>query len=243
MSAETDAAVLGIILAAYFIRGITGFGSGLIAVPLLAHFMPLQAVVPLVLILDFSASLVLSRYTRAQVRWDEIGPLLPTSLIGILAGVSLLVNLPREPLLTGLGVFVLFFALRYLFNIHGERRISRLWALPAGFAGGLISALFGTGGPPYVIYLSHRTTDKSALRASFSGLFMLDGALRILAFLATGLLASDLLPSIALSLPVMAAGLFFGNKAHLGISDQQTLSLIGALLLVSGASLLWKVWG
>jgi uncharacterized membrane protein YfcA len=243
MSAETYVAVVGVILAAYFIRGITGFGSGLIAVPLLAHFLPLQTVVPLVLILDFSASLVLSRYTRAQVRWDEIGPLLPTSLIGILAGVTLLVNLPREPLLTGLAVFVLFFALRYLFNIHGERRISRLWALPAGFAGGLISALFGTGGPPYVIYLSHRTTDRSALRASFSGLFMLDGALRIVAFLATGLLASGLLTSIALSIPVMAAGLYFGNKVHLGISNQQTLSLIGALLLVSGASLLWKVWG
>jgi hypothetical protein len=243
MSAETYVAALGIILAAYLIRGITGFGSGLIAVPLLAHFLPLQSVVPLVLVLDFSASLVLSQYTRAQVRWDEIRPLLPTSLIGIVAGVSLLVNLPREPLLTSLAVFVLFFALRYLFNIHGERRISRLWALPAGFAGGLISALFGTGGPPYVIYLSHRTTERSALRATFSGLFMLDGALRILAFLGTGLLTSDLLPSIALSIPVMAAGLYFGNKVHLGISNRQTLSLIGALLLVSGGSLLWEVWG
>ena len=243
MGAEAYVAALGIILAAYFIRGITGFGSGLIAVPLLAHFLPLQTVVPLVLVLDFSASLLLSRHTRAQVRWDEIRPLLPTTLIGILAGVSLLVNLPREPLLTGLAVFVLFFALRYLFNIHGERRISRLWALPAGFTGGLTSALFGTGGPPYVIYLSHRTREKSALRATFSGLFMLDGALRIVTFLATGLLASDLLPCIALSLPVMAAGLYFGNKAHLGISNRQTLTLIGALLLVSGASLLWKVWG
>ena len=145
--------------------------------------------------------------------------------------------------MTALAVFVLFFALRYLFNIHGERPVSRLWALPAGFTGGLISALFGTGGPPYVIYLSHRTTERSALRATFSGLFMLDGALRIVAFLATGLLASDLLPSIALSIPVMAAGLYFGNKVHLGISNRQTLSLIGALLLFSGASLLWKVWG
>ena len=129
MSAETYVAVVGVILAAYFIRGITGFGSGLIAVPLLAHFMPLQTVVPLVLILDFSASLVLSRYTRAQVRWNEIGPLLPTSLIGILAGVSLLVNLPREPLLTGLGVFVLFFALRYLFlGVIGSRQMPA-WVL------------------------------------------------------------------------------------------------------------------
>jgi len=243
MSPETYMAALGIILAAYFIRGITGFGSGLIAVPLLALVMPLQTVVPLVLVLDFSASLVLSRHTRAHVRWDEIRPLLPTTLVGILAGVSLLVTLPREPLLTSLAVFVLIFALRYLLDIHGEQRISRWWALPAGFAGGLISALFGTGGPPYVIYLSHRTRDKSALRATFSGLFMLDGALRIVAFLAAGLLSAQLLPSIALSLPVMAAGLYFGNKAHLGISNQQTLRLIGALLLVSGASLLWKVWG
>jgi len=242
MGAETYAAALGIILAAYFIRGITGFGSGLIAVPMLALVMPLQVVVPLVLVLDFSASLVLSRHTRAHVRWDEIRPLLPTTLIGILAGVSLLVTLPREPLLTGLALFVLVFALRYLFNIHGERHISRWWALPAGFAGGLISALFGTGGPPYVIYLSHRTRDKSALRATFSGLFMLDGALRILTFFAAGLLSRELMPHIALSLPLMATGLYLGNKAHLGISSQQTLKLIGALLLVSGVSLLWKVW-
>jgi hypothetical protein len=212
------------------------------AVPLLAHFLSLQSAVPLVLILDFSASLALSRHTRAHVRWDEIRPLLPTTLLGILAGVSLLVNLPREPLLTGLAVFVLFFALRYLFNIHGEQRLSRLWALPAGFAGGLISALFGTGGPPYVIYLSHRMREKSELRATFSGLFMLDGALRILTFLFAGLLAKELLPSIALSLPVMALGLYLGNKAHVGISNRHTLALIGVLLLVSGVSLLWKVW-
>lgn len=242
MSAETYLPALAIILAAYFIRGITGFGSGLIAVPLLALLMPLQTVVPLVLVLDFSASLVLSRHTRAHVRWEEVGPLLPTTLIGILAGVSLLVTLPREPLLTALALFVLVFALRYLFNIHGEKRISRWWAMPAGFAGGLISALFGTGGPPYVVYLSHRTRDKAALRATFSGLFMLDGALRILTFAAGGLLSRQLLPSIAVSLPVMAAGLYFGNKAHLGISNEQSLKLIGGLLLISGCSLLWKVW-
>jgi uncharacterized membrane protein YfcA len=67
---ETFAPALAIILGAYFIRGITGFGSGLIAVPLLALILPLQTVVPLVLVLDLCASLIMSHRARAHVcRW------------------------------------------------------------------------------------------------------------------------------------------------------------------------------
>jgi len=240
---DTYLALSAIVLASYFIRGITGFGSGLIAVPLLAHFLPLQTAVPLVLILDFSASLLLSSHARAHVNWKEILILFPTTVIGIVVGVTLLVNLPREPLLLGLAIFVMLFGVRYLFNIHGERTISRLWAAPAGLSGGLIGALFGTGGPPYVIYLSHRLPDKSELRATLSGLFMLDGALRIIAFIVSGLLLQKrLVTEIGLAMPIMAAGLYLGHKVHLRIGKRALLALIGALLLVSGGSLLWKVW-
>jgi len=233
-----------ILLLAYFLRGITGFGSGLIAIPLLAHFLPLTFVVPLLLVLDFVASIVLSRHMHLQVRWDEIRFLLPSSIVGILMGTFLLVNLPREPLLVALGLFVIFFGLRYLFNVHGEKPISRWWSLPTGLSGGLIGALFGTGGPPYVVYLSHRLHDKTQLRGTLSGLFMLDGALRVVTFLFFGLLLQDeMLSSLLLALPLMALGLYLGNKVHLGISRQQQLAVIGGLLLLSGGSLLWKAWG
>jgi uncharacterized membrane protein YfcA len=243
MTLATLAITLAIILMAYFIRGITGFGSGLIAVPLLAHFLPLQFVVPLCLMLDFSASLVLSRHGRRQVRWNEIRPLLPFTVVGIVAGAVLLLKLPREPLLTSLGLFVMLFGLRYVFNIHGDRIVSRLWAMPAGLLGGMIGALFGTGGPPYVIYLTHRLRDKSELRATFSGLFLLEGALRILTFIAAGLLLqAQLLTTILLAAPFMAAGLYLGNKVHIGISSRQLILLIGLLLVISGGSLLWRAW-
>jgi uncharacterized membrane protein YfcA len=243
MTFATLAVTLAIILMAYFIRGITGFGSGLIAVPLLAHFLPLQFVVPLCLMLDFSASLVLSRHGRRQVRWDEIRPLLPFTVVGIMLGALLLLNLPREPLLASLGLFVMLFGLRYVFNIHGERIVSRLWAMPAGLLGGMIGALFGTGGPPYVIYLTHRLRDKSELRATFSGLFLLEGALRILTFIVAGLLLqAQLFATILLAIPVMAGGLYLGNKVHVGIGNRQLILLIGVLLIVSGASLLWRAW-
>ncbi|TCV82988.1 sulfite exporter TauE/SafE family protein [Sulfurirhabdus autotrophica] len=243
MNWETLAPAFVIIFTAYFIRGITGFGSGLIAVPLLAHLFPLQFVVPFVLVLDFIGSVVLSTGTRNQASWHELKILLPVGLIGVVLGVSLLISLPKEPLLGGLGLFVLAFGIRNVLNIHGSKIISRWWGIPAGLTGGTVSALFGTGGPPYVIYLSHRLQDKSVMRATTSVLFMIEGGARVVAFMIAGLfLQTNIALAILSAIPVMAIGLYLGNKTHIGISQQQILKLIGLLLVVSGSSLLWKAW-
>lgn len=243
MTNETFLAAFFVLLLAYFLRGITGFGSGLIAIPLLAHFLPLTFVVPMVLVLDLVASIVLSTHARLQVRWDEIRSLLPTSVVGIVIGSFMLISLPREPLLMGLGLFVIFFGLRYVFNVHSEKPISRWWAVPTGLSGGLIGALFGTGGPPFVVYLSHRLHDKTQLRGTLSGLFLLDGAFRFVTFLSLGLLIqTDMFSALLLGLPIMGIGLYLGNKVHLGITHRQQLAIIGGLLLLSGGSLLWKAW-
>jgi uncharacterized membrane protein YfcA len=215
-----------IILAAYFIRGISGFGSGLVSVPLLAHFLPLTFVVPMILVTDFLASLVLSTHTRQHARWDELKPLMPFSILGVLIGTTLLVKLPEAPLLATLGLFILLFGARNVLNLHGTRIVSRRWAMPAGLTGGAIGALFGTGGPPYVIYLNHRLHDKAELRATFTGL----------------LLNTALLLSILAALPLVALGLFLGNRVHIGLSPLQMQRLIGIILLVSGTSLLWRAW-
>jgi uncharacterized membrane protein YfcA len=243
MTSETYLAAFLILLLAYFLRGITGFGSGLIAIPLLAHILPLTFVVPMVLVLDFVASIVLSSRKHMQVRWDEIRPLLPTSIVGIVIGSFMLISLPREPLLVSLGLFVIFFGLRYVFNIHGDKPISRWWSVPTGLSGGLIGALFGTGGPPYVVYFSHRLHDKTQLRGTLSGLFLLDGAFRVITFLSLGLLLqADMFTALLMGLPVAGIGLYLGNKVHLGITHRQQLAVIGGLLLVSGGSLLWKAF-
>ncbi|MGD8590683.1 MAG: sulfite exporter TauE/SafE family protein, partial [Chromatiales bacterium] len=151
-----------ILFIAYFIRGISGFGSGLVAIPLLAHLLPLQFVVPWVLLLDFTASLALGgrRQDRRAINWREISWLMPTTLLGILIGAALLVNLPKSPLLIGLGIFVGVFGLRSLLFVHGDRKVSLWWSLPTGLLGGIVGAMFGTGGPPYVIYLSRRIQNK-----------------------------------------------------------------------------------
>lgn len=234
--------VLFIILSAYFIRGITGFGSGLIAVPLLALSHPLQFAVPLVLALDFTASFILGGLNTKKASWPEIRVLLPYGLIGACLGAYALFNLPSAPVLVTLGVFTMFFGLRNVFGIQPRGLISRAWALPTGIVGGSAGALFGTSGPPYIIYLTHRLKDKSEVRATFSWLFVIDGGFRLSLFLFAGLLLEPKLQlAYAFGLVPMAIGLYSGNKVHLDITSEAMLKLVGVLLVVSGAMLFLKV--
>ena len=235
------AAATAIVVLAYFIRGIAGFGSGLIAVPLLALFLPLTFVVPLILLLDLTASLVMGGLDLQRVQWREVGMLIPFSLIGVIVGTQLLVNLPLTPMLLILAAFILVFAIRSLLNLKGEKPVSAWWAIPASFTGGTVGGLFGTGGPPYVIYLNHRIQNKTLLRATFSALFFIEGAVRIATFFIAGLLMAQTVWWNALfALPLMLGALWLGGHVHTGLTQAHMTRLIGVLLLLASVSLTLK---
>lgn len=243
MTAETMIYAGLIVWFAYVVYGLTGFGSGLVAVPMLAHFIPLQFVVPYILVLNVTASLAMlgKQDFRRQANWRELMPLMPFGVAGMIAGTLMLLSLPTDVLLLGLGVFVLIFGIRNLLGFSGDGLVSKGWAAPAGFAGGMAGALFNTSGPPYVIYLTHRLRDKSQLRSTFSALILMESGLRLVVFLVAGLmLQEDLLLSLLLALPLMWFGLYVGNRIHLGISQAHMNKLLGTLLAVSGTSLILR---
>jgi uncharacterized protein len=234
--------VLCILMSAYFIRGITGFGSGLISVPLLALSQPLQFAIPLVLALDFTASVVLGSTNSKKANWGEIKILLPAGMIGACFGAFALLNLPTQPVLVALGAFTMFFGFRNIFGLRPVGLLSRVWAIPAGLAGGGAGALFGVGSPPYIIYLTRRLVDKGEVRATFSWLIAIDGGFRLGLFLIAGLLLEPKLQiAYALGLIPMALGLYIGNKVHLDITSEGRLKVVGALLVLSGSMLFLKV--
>jgi len=234
-----------VLLAAYVLRAVTGFGSALVAVPLLAFWLPLTLVVPWIVAFDVLAALILTTTSlmRAKDRvlwWEILRLLLPASL-GSFLGIKLLIQVPQEAALCGLGLLVILFGGRILLHLQAQRRISAWWSLPAGGLGGAIGALFAIGGPPFVIYLSHRTQDKGALRATLSVLFLLEGAARMIFFAASGLLfQADLPQAMLLGLPVMLCGLYAGNQIHLRLSPTQVIRLMGLLLILVGATLVWR---
>lgn len=233
--------MFGVVLVAYFVRGLTGFGSGLIAIPVLALFEPLTFVVPVIMSLDFIASFVIGGVDRSKTDWLEVRTLLPFGLLGALFGTYVLVNFPTNPVLVALACFTMFFGARNALGVQPQGAISRLWAIPAGVVGSGAGALFGTSAPPYIMYLTHRLPDKTAARATFSWLFLIDGGFRLVLFALAGLLLRvEALTAIAAGLIPMAIGLFVGNHVHLRISREVLLRFVGGFLVISGATLLTR---
>ncbi len=228
-----------VLFGAYTVRGIAGFGSGLIAIPLLALSFPLTLVVPLVVLLDFLGSAGQGFRNRAQVSWRDLAPLLPFTVAGVLAALFLLDALDATLLRRALGVFVLAYGIWQLSPLPAIRT-TRLSAVPYGVLGGLVGTLFGTGGPFYVIYLSMRGLDKVALRASFAAWFIIDGTMRLTGYAVFGFLDRDTLLKAALSLPFAALGLFMGGRIHTNLSQDTFRRIISVLLLISGCGLLLK---
>lgn len=232
----TVAAIIGF---AFFVRGVSGFGSATIAIPLLVHVIPLKLAVPLLLILDFVSTLATLRLDRDMIDKREIRWLLPFGVTGVIAGVMLLVRLPPAILLGTLGCVIVFFGIRTLINPQGDAPVSRLWGIPAGLVGGLFGGMFGSGAAtPYMIYLTHRLRDKRRVRATFTGFAFFDYGFRLVTFTATGLLLDAALGVLlAIGLPAMAIGQYIGNRIHHRISNAQALRVIGVLLVVGGLSL------
>ena len=158
---------IGVVLLGYTVLGLTGFGSALVVVPLLAWKWPLPAVVALTLLMDVPASAFHSGLNWRQVQWRELRRLLPGLVLGTLAGLWLVQHMnSRWPLLL-LGVYVAVVGLNALRPKASEvSSAAPVWAWPVGVAIGLVEMLFGTAGPVVVAWLSRRLPDVQQMRAS-----------------------------------------------------------------------------
>ena len=240
---ETLIAVPLIGLLAYIILGISGFGSALVTIPLLVHFLPLQSVVPLVVTVDFLATVSTGVRFREHVEVTELKLLIPAVIVGVLSGVTLLAMLPKHAALLLLGVFVTGYGLYRLMTKPSTRPVSRWWGIPTGVVGGLIGGLFGVGGPIYATYMAARIPDPAKMRATLSAVFSFSTGLRLTVYAISGLLLQfEVWWAFLLLFPAMPVGLAIGHRLHARLTREQVGRFISVLLVVSGISLLWKAF-
>jgi len=229
------AAVALAIVTAYLMFGATGFGASIVSVPIVAHILPLTFVVPMITALDCGAVATATLRQWRHVDWPEFRRLLVPLVIGITIGLTLLINLPRGYALLALGVFVASYAAYTLSGVREWRAISTYWAIPLGIFGGMFSALFGTGGPVYMVYLASRIADKTALRATSSLVIGFSVVLRAVAFVFSGMfLQQGLLVLAGLLVPLMLAGYALGSRLHARLSGASVRRWVAWLLLANG---------
>jgi len=228
-----------IIFIAYVIKGLSGFGSGLVAIPLLAFFLPLPFIVPVLALVSYTGTVYQSFTYRRDVVWRDLWPLLPFSLAGITIALWLLVNADVTVLTLTLGIFIFCYAV-YSLLPHEIKSGSRWWAIAAGSSAGLIGALFATGGPFYVLYLKMRKVTKQQFRATITMIFLVDGGARMFGYFYSDLFTAKTVTLSLVLLPVLFLAMYVGQHLHIKINDHRFNQVVSILLLLSGLSLVIK---
>ena len=232
---------LAVVLIGYTVLGLTGFGSALVIVPLLAWHWPLPEVVALVLMLDLPASLMHSGLNWRQVQWTELRKLLPGMVLGTLMGLWFTHYLHSRWPLLALGVYVAAVGLRALRAGPTHGGVHERWGLVYGTGIGVVEMLFGTAGPVVVAWLTRRLPNPQQVRASIP-MVMAVAVLTVLSGMAfDGRLSQPVLwQRWGLLIVPALLGVWFGHRLAHRVPVARLRQIICALLVVSGSVLAAK---
>lgn len=237
----TVVAVGAIVFAAYVVFGLTGFGSSIASAPFLVLLLPLEFTVTMMAVLDLFCGSLLALRARRDVAWRELARLAPWIALGMLAGVTLLVNAPERALLTLLALFVLGYLARSHLAAPSRAHLSRRWAIPFGTFGGVFTALYGTGGAILIVYFVRRLADARALRATMGMLILLVAIARVPLFAGAGLFGQPGLVTLcAILIPVGLLGLWIGSHLHHRLPPPRVMLAIHGVLLLGALNLLYR---
>jgi hypothetical protein len=230
-------AVFGV-FAASLLRGFTGFGFGLSAVPLISLALPPKQVVPFVTVLQVLVGLLGLRSAWRQAHWRAVLGLGPGLVVGVPLGVLALTELPANQVRLAIGVLIALSVGVLGLRLRLPPRPSRAVTFSAGVASGIMNGLASMGGPPVIVYFLALSTDAAAVRASSIVYFLFASVVTAVPMAYRGLVDREVLMWSVASIPVLFAGTWFGGwaferagPAYHRVTALVVLSLLAAALI------------
>ena len=233
-------AVFGVFAAA-LLRGFTGFGFGLAAVPLLSLALPPAKVVPFVVVLQVIVGVAGLRQAWRLCDWRAVRGLTPGLVVGIPIGLLVLTAFRANPVRLAIGCVIMGSVVLIWRGFRLPPNPSRAITLSIGLGAGVMSGLASMGGPPIVVYLLALSHEAAVVRASSIVYFMISATLSLTFMSFSGLIDREILSWSVASVPVLMAGTYVGNWGfrrsrphHHRITALVILSVLAVLLIARG---------
>lgn len=229
-------AAFGIVLLSAVAQAVSGFGFALLAVPLLAATTDARTAVIVASLASLGLNLTAVARERAHVRWRTANLVTAAAVVGMPAGLLILVFAPGR-LLTGLIAAVV---LGCTLLVWREARF-RTGTGAVGAVGVLVGVLTtstGTNGPPLVAALHALGYDPRTFRATLATTFASTGVIGLAGFLVSGQVSALALRIAAIALPAVLLGWWLGNQIFARVDPLafRRIVLVG-LVVSSGAAL------
>jgi uncharacterized protein len=150
-------AVFAVTCIAGMVQSITGFGFGMMAVPLLSFFLQVSTASIVLALSSFSLNVYLIIRLRRHLKFSGNIPIMLSVALGVPIGLFFLVSMSEVILARTLGALLAFYVLWTLVRRSASRPLHDFyWGIPLGIASGALSGAFGMGGPPLVVFVGSR---------------------------------------------------------------------------------------
>jgi uncharacterized membrane protein YfcA len=232
--------VMGVFLLASTVQAAIGFGSALVAMPLLVFVIDIQTATGVVglVVLAISALMLLGSWRKVAIRdgWQ----LVVSAILGIPVGLLLLRGGSETVVKGVLGALLIAFGLYRLISpsmpaLRGPRW---LWLWLSGFTAGILGGAYNTNGPPIVVYGAMRRWPPDEFRATMPMVFLSTGVFIAAGQGLAGLWTPTALRLVLYALPAVAVGTFIGIRLGRRIPAAIFSRIVYGLLIVMGVFLL-----
>jgi len=239
MSATT-AEILAVIFLATFIRSAFGFGEALVAVPLLALYLPLKVAAPLTVLVSITIAAVVVAQDWRRIHIRSTGWLFASTLLGIPLGLLLLTSTHQRAVKVALAIVILAFS---IYSLIGRKppelqKDSLPWLLGCGFCAGVLGGAYGMNGPPLVIYGAMRRWSAQHFRATLQGYFLPASIMGMASYWAGGLWTRAVTHYFLLCLPVLFPAIWLGRVVNHRLHGDGFLRYVYLGLMAIGVLLL-----
>jgi len=227
-----------VMLFAGTIQGATGFGFGLVVVPLLLSLgCPIEEAVAICVVTSASQRLFSVYKLRKAVDWKTLRPMIVTGLLTIPIGVYLLrgvstLNPDSAKQIMGACVLIML-AIQWFERVTPREAVHKAWGHLAALFAGLLTGFANIGGPPIVLWIlaHHWPNEKTRVTQMAFSVCLVPLQLAVMAF-AFGQSAIQAGVQSLLLLPAVILGSLLGLRAG-GLLKRNQLRLAVRLLLLA----------
>lgn len=236
-----DAATLALValaaFAAFFVRGLAGFGSAMVGIGLLTLALPPALVVPTFLLLELITTLNLLPAVWRQVAWRSVRWVMAGAALTAPLGLLLLRGLNPDPMRLVVSGALLGIALLMLAGVAQRWAPPQTPGAPGAFATGMLSGLLGGAagipGPPVIVFY-FATTATAISRATMTTYLVFTDAYSLAWAVATGVFSWAGWPLVAAGLPFALAGAWAGTRLFHSLDETRLRRTIWWLLAALG---------
>lgn len=178
------------------------------------------------------------RYRRS-LTIGSVWRLMIATVIAIPIGIFGSPFLDERIMLFLLGLLVFAFAVYALTTPVVPRLQDPRWGFVFGFASGLLSGAFNTGGPPYVIYGTTQGWVPKEFKANLQGVFIAGSLTLIASHFVKGNLTPHVTGLALYAIPSLLAGILLGFSLDRHVNPILFRKGIQVLLLILGLTLIF----